>query len=258
MSLDRLSWGAALIFLYSIPLQAEDVYYGFSIGYGSLNVSALNVDTDAVASGLTAPEGLSLVGQPTVDFASHVADKDMNWNLFGGYSFGRYLSAEAGYMNFGKSITSSNLSAEITTTLPDLLMGTQTSDARLTTQVSTKTTGFHINGIARYPFMDKFGAYNFSIYGKVGGIWWDADSNISQTLMPFSLQTTTDSEAPGRELRSVRSESGENGINFLFGVGADYRITMDIGVRAEWSYFRGIDDRDIKTFSIGAFYLFWL
>jgi hypothetical protein len=258
MSPIKLILSTTLIILQSIPLYAEDFYYGASIGYGSLNENPPNTDPDAVASDITAPEGLNLVGQPTATFDYHIDDRDMNWNLFGGYNFNRYLSVEAGYMNFGKSIISSSLRAEITTTLPDPLTGTQTSDATLTSQISTKTSGFHIKGIARYPFMDKFNTSVFSVYGELGAIMWDTNIDIRQTFTPFSLQTTADDDAPDRELRSLMANTGDNGINFLFGLGADYRITTDIGIRAGWSYYRGIDNRNIQFFSIGAFYLYTL
>ena len=246
----------------SLQLQAalaEDFYYGAGIGYGSLQEQARTLDTGVVANDITAPEGLALVGQPQVGFDSMVEDdSSINWKIFGGYNLTRNYAVEGGYINFGKSVVTSNLTAEITTTLPDPLMGTQTSDAALASRYTTGTSGFTISGVARYPFLDAFNGYNFSVYAKGGAIWWDTDIELDQTAMPFTLQTSADEDPPAASTSTGRGRGGDSGINFVFGLGADYKITMDIGVSAEWSYFRGIDGRDLNTFSVGAFYLFRL
>lgn len=250
---------AALLSLQLQPVEAEDFYYGAAIGYGNLHEEARVIDTGEVATSITAPEGLTLVGQPQVGFDSMVEDDSgINWRIFGGYNLTRNYAVEGGYMNFGKSVVTSNLTAEITTTLPYPLMGTQTSDAAIDSRYTTGTSGFTISGVARYPFLDAFNGYNFSVYAKGGAIWWDTDIELDQTAMPFSLQTSADEDAPPAATSTGRGRGGDSGINFVFGLGADYKITMDIGVRAEWSYFRGIDGRDINTFSLGAFYLFRL
>jgi hypothetical protein len=258
MSPVKLVFAVTLLLLQPITSYAQEFYYGFSIGHGSLREISPTSNTDQIAADLIAPEGLSLVGQPTANFIFDVDDKDLNWKLYGGYNINRNLGIEAGYINLGKSIISSTLSGNITATLPAPLAGTQTSQATLITQNSISNTGFHLNGVFRYPVIEKFNRSTFSVFAKAGVIKWNSGGNIRQTLIPFSFQTEVGTDAPEPVPNSSNFKDGNNGFNFVFGAGADYLVTADMGIRGEWSYYRGINGRNLNLFSLGAFYLFQL
>ena len=258
MSPVKITFLITILILQPVSLSAQEFYYGFSIGHGSLRENPPTSDTDQVAANLTAPAGLTLIGEPTAKFIFDISDKDLNWKIYGGYFFNRYLGAEGGYINFGKSIISSTLSGNITATLPEPLVGTQTSQATLTTQTTRNNKGFMLNGIFRYPIVDKFNRARFGVFAKAGIIRWSAGGLNRQVLTPFTFQTEVDMEAPVPAQEFFQFKDSNSGINFVLGGGADVMITDALGIRGEWAYYRGINGRNLNILSVGALYKFQL
>ena len=248
----------SFLILQPFCLYAQEFYYGFTIGHGSLSEVPPMSNTDQIAADLNAPEGLSLVGEPTAKFIFDISDKDLNWKIYGGYNFNHYLGAEFGYVNFGKSLVSSTLSGNITATLPDPLVGTQTSQATLTSQSSINNKAFNLNGTFNYPFVDKFNRSRFSLFAKAGVMRWSAGGEVRQVLTPFTFQTEVGIEAPTPELDFGLFNDGKSGFNFVVGGGADVMITDGLGIRGEWTYYRGVNGRNLSILSVGGIYRFQL
>lgn len=80
-------------------------------------------------------------------------------------------------------------------------------------------TGFFLSGIASWPIND-----SFSVFGKLGAIYWDVE---------------TDADGGG-----ISVSEDENGTDLMFGVGAQYDFTDNIGIRAEWERFNDVGDSD--------------
>ncbi len=126
-------------------------------------------------------------------------DNDYGFKIFGGYNFGVIplldLAVEGSYVDFGQA--SSSL---------------QEVDA----------TGWDLFGLA---------ALNLGpigVFGKVGQIWWNRDSNIN--------------------------ELDDSGNDMAYGIGARFQIGS-FGIRAEYEYF-DIDSSDIGMFSAGVSWTF--
>ncbi len=247
-----------ILILQPISSYGQEFYYGLSFGHGSLRENPPTTDPDEIAAGLSAPDGLSLVGEPTARFIFDTSDKDLNWKIYGGYNFNRYMGVEGGYIKFGKSIISSTLSGSITATLPDPLVGTQTSQATLTTQTTMNNKGFMLNGFFSYPFVDKFNRSRFAVFAKTGIYRWNTGGLNRQVLTPFTFQTEEDMEAPEPEREFGLFKDGNSGINFIVGGGADIMITNSLGVRGEWSHYRGINGRSLNQITAGLIYKFQL
>lgn len=88
------------------------------------------------------------------DLASGVScdEKDTAWRILGGYQFSRYIAAEVGYHNFGKTSASAG-----------------------GVNASVKANAWELVGVGLIPIGAQFGAY-----GKLGGYHGEAklDSNV--------------------------------------------------------------------------------
>lgn len=112
---------------------------------------------------------------------------------------------------------------------------------------------FGLVGIGSLPIGD-----NFSVFGKAGGHWWSVEGNYGEV-------TVDGSSIVGQ------FPSDDDGHDFLFGAGAQYKFDNGIAVRAEWErYFMGssslfddivgsgdddtIHDDEIDVISLGVLY----
>jgi OOP family OmpA-OmpF porin len=73
-------------------------------------------------------------------------------------------------------------------------------------------------------------APRFELYGRLGFHFWDADVSGSGTAGSVS--------------------ESDDGTDLLYGVGANFDITPQLGVRGEWERYE-LDDSDVDLWSIG-------
>ncbi|MCZ6802672.1 MAG: outer membrane beta-barrel protein [Proteobacteria bacterium] len=134
---------------------------------------------------------------------SSVDDSDLGWKIFGGYNLNQYFGVEVGYVDLGET------ELDITATAP----------AAITASGGDEIDGFMFAGVARYPISEKF-----DVFGKVGGFVWDVEGAGTVTSGATTVAVSAD----------------EDGTDIMFGVGAEYEVMNNIGIRAEWERYKEI------------------
>jgi len=167
-----------------------------------LGLALLSISGVADAGNKTGPYIGGSLGYATTDVSKgsyNFDDNDAGFKIFGGYNFGVIplldLAVEGSYVDFGQA-TSSIQKVDV--------------------------TGWDIFGLA---------ALNLGpigVFGKVGRIWWNRDSNIN-----------------------VLDDSGND---MAYGIGARFQVGS-FGIRAEYEYF-DIDSSDAGMFSAGVSWTF--
>jgi len=122
------------------------------------------------------------------------------WRLQGGYRFNKYLAAEVGYIDFGKAKYKA-----------DYTGGSANG--------SLKAGGFDAVALVSLPLGDQF-----SVFGKAGVVAASVKSNLS---------------ASGAAAAAGGSHT-ENVISPLVGVGATYKLTDHLDLRADYDYVSGL------------------
>ncbi len=129
----------------------------------------------------------------TVDFED---EDDTGFRFSGGYQFNRNFGAEVGYVTlFDKSIFGSNVEVD----------------------------GFELLAVGKMPL-----ANNFSVYGKLGFLMWDAKAS---------------------------GIGSDDGTDLTYGIGLQYDLSRNFGVRGQWQRY-DVDDADADMLSIGLMYRF--
>ena len=167
-----------------------------------LILAILSITGAAYAGNKTGPFIGGSLGYATTDVskgAYNFDDNDRGFKVFGGYNFGVIplldIAVEGSYVDFGQASSSGQ---------------------------KVDTTGLDLFGLAA------FNLGPIGVFGKVGSIWWNRDSNIG----------TLD----------------DSGIDMAYGIGARFQI-KSFGIRAEYEYF-DIDGSDIGMFSAGVSWTF--
>ena len=149
-------------------------------------------------------------------------DTDVAFKVFGGYKFNRHFAVEGGYFNLGKF-------GYTATTSP---AGTQSG--------SIKLQGLNFDAVGILPFTKKF-----SGFGRLGLIYAEAKDNFSST---GAVPAPTDPSPSKRDL------------SYKAGLGLQYDITRNVGLRAELERYRINDavgnDGDINMASLGVVVMF--
>lgn len=129
----------------------------------------------------------------SVDFED---EDDTGFRISGGYQFNRNFAAEVGYVTlFDKGVAGTNIEVD----------------------------GFEILAVGKMPL-----ANNFSVYGKVGFLMWDAKAS---------------------------GFGSDDGTDLTFGIGLQYDVSRNLGIRGQWQRY-DVDDADADMFSIGVIYRF--
>ena len=97
-----------------------------------------------------------------------------------------------------------------------------------TTLVIIDVSGFSFAGLFRYPVTSEF-----SIFAKGGGFIWSLEAEAK---------------------RPATTIAEDDGISYIAGLGAEYEVTENFGVRAEWE--RYDYDNSVDLFSFGLLYKF--
>ncbi len=167
------------------------------LALGLVAVSAITVAAPTFAEGFYIGAGVS---QAFVDEDGFDED-DTGGKIFGGYNFNDYFGIEGSYFDLG-DISDSGSSAAI--------------------------DGVSLAVIGKVPV-----STNFSIFGKVGGHEWDADT-------------------AGGVAGQVSSNSGND---VFYGVGLDYSINQVISLRGEVERYE-VDDLDVDVATLGISFNF--
>lgn len=141
-----------------------------------------------------------------------VDGKDTGFKVFGGYMFNRNFGIEGAYVDLGEVSYSGDF------------FGSPVTGGKI------EVTGFNIAALGSYPVNEQF-----SLFGKIGLLVWEAEASDTTGGVPFSAKT--------------------DGTDISFGLGVSYNFTRSLGVRAEWERFK-LDDADADLLSIGIVWRF--
>lgn len=144
------------------------------------------------------------------------------WRLQGGYRFNPYLALEVGYIDFGKA-------------------DYQAAYAGGSAQGSLKAGGVDMAALLLLPLND-----SFSIFGKLGVV----DATVKANLQA------------GAPAASATGDTSVNSVRPLLGLGATYKLTDNVDLRADYDYVSALGSSsktgtmDVNMFSMGAVYNF--
>ena len=186
------------------------------VAASALALSGLLAATQASAQAFV---GAS-IGQSDVDeditagliTSGSVDGKDTAFKVFGGYMFNRHFGVEGAYVDLGEVTYSGSF------------FGSPVTGGRV------ETTGFNVAALGSYPVTEEF-----SVFGKIGLFFWEAEASDTTGGVPFSAKT--------------------DGTDISFGLGVNYHFTRNLGVRAEWERFK-LDDADADLISVGIVWRF--
>jgi OOP family OmpA-OmpF porin len=144
------------------------------------------------------------------------------WRLQGGYRFNPYLALEVGYIDFGKA-------------------DYQAAYSGGSAQGSLKAGGVDMAALLLLPLND-----SFSVFGKLGVV----DATVKANLQA------------GAPAASATGDTSVNSVRPLLGLGATYKLTDNVDLRADYDYVSALGSSsktgtmDINMFSMGAVYNF--
>lgn len=187
---------AAALALSATQASAQGGYIGGSIGQSDID--------DEITTGL-------INGNQSVD------GKDTAWKIFGGYMFNRHFGLEVAYVDLGE-LSYSGTFTEGSLTFP-------------VTGGKVEVWGFNISAIGALPVTEQF-----SVFGKLGLFFWEAEANDTTGGRPFFAT--------------------DDGADLSFGVGLSFNFTRNLGVRAEWEMFDKVSDADASLISVGLLWRF--
>lgn len=163
-----------------------------------------------------------------------IDDTDTFYGVGLGYSFNEYFALEAGYADLGE--TSVSTRSPISTNLYG-------SDITLDGKMSVDANGFFYGIRGDLPLSESFG-----LFARLGVFHWQSDLDMSGTI-----------SIDGESVSGNASEKLDDGSDPYVGLGADYGITKNLSVNAQWNRYMldvADEDLDIDTLSLGIAYHF--
>ncbi|MGI9237073.1 MAG: outer membrane beta-barrel protein [Woeseiaceae bacterium] len=143
------------------------------------------------------------------DFSGLNIDSDANaFRIVGGFQFGDYIGIEAGYQDFGDFSEVIDFNG-------------------FSTSTKVAAEGWTLGGTLGLPLNEQF-----SLYGRAGVFFWDADVEIDG----FSIRVPEDE-------------------NPYYGGGAKVDISPNLSLVGDWTRFE-LDDIDSDVISVGFEYRF--
>ena len=134
------------------------------------------------------------------------SDDDSGYEVNLGYSLNKHLAFEVNYLDLG------------TFNLPDQPDAGGTID----------TDGLSILMVAKYPIE------SFTLYGKLGNLWWDREGALGSIAGPVKFKT--------------------DGSNLMFGIGFYYNIKDILDIKLEHKVSK-LGDDDLNWSSVGIYYM---
>lgn len=143
------------------------------------------------------------------DIDGFVVDSDSTaYRLTAGFQVGDFFGLEAGYHNFG------TYSERFTT-------------GGLVNDVSLRADGYTLGLIGGVPVSE-----SFSLVGRGGAFFWDADARIDDVAVPF------------------RDDN-----DYYYGLGADFKVNEQFSLLGDWTRYE-FDSSQSDVISIGFKFLF--
>jgi OOP family OmpA-OmpF porin len=200
------SVAAALLAGAAVTAQAQ-WYVGGGLGYAKGKFDGADFDPSNVQQILN--QDLVSLGFPgTAVLNGSSDDNDIGWKVFAGYRFNQWFGVEGSYVDLGTFKYDYSGSYQG-------LSGTGA--------VKYEAYSWNLAGVARYPFGN-----GFSVQAKAGAAFTNAKNEFSLTIGPVN---------------DSGSEKKSN-TNFLWGLGAGYDFTPNLGMLLEYENFGEFGDAD--------------
>lgn len=207
-------------------------YLGFGAGRAETKDWVSKGEAEEILNAVGYELGLGGIG--TISSSSD--NEDTAWKLFVGYQLGANFAVEAAYLDLGTTSAKSQFTGDFY----DLGMN-YVGSGSLSTKVEGETEMLTLDGVAMLSptqWLD--------LFGKAGLYYAESELTASVTLAD-SFDSVT-----GRD--SV--EDNNTGVHF--GVGANFNITDNVVIRAEWERFADVEvedaESDIDLISLSAIY----
>jgi OOP family OmpA-OmpF porin len=157
---------------------------------------------------------------------TNLDDNDTGWKVFGGYQFTSNFAVEASYVKMGKFSVDANITNPL---------GTESAEV--------KPDAWCAAGVGTLPLQHKF-----SLLGKLGICRWDDHSHTVETIAATMTMP---------EMRVVE-EPETTGTDIMFGLGAKYDFTSNVGARLEWERYTNVihNNNDVDLWSVSLQYSF--
>ena len=137
-------------------------------------------------------------------------DSGLAWKLFGGYEFNDFFSSEIGYTDLGDA------RASFVATAPTAAVINAEAEA----------SAFTASIVGTYLFNRELG-----VFGRLDAAYWSVDGTAAATVGGTTVTASAD----------------DDGIDFLFGLGAQYNFSEQVGLRLEWEHYSGVGDTSAGT-----------
>jgi len=161
-------------------------------------------------------------------YSCSIDDTDTSFDLFLGYAITPNISAELGYVDLGK----------YTLDASGTVFGTSTPVAL---NGDIKAKGWTMSAVGTLPLQP-----SFSLLGRFGFFIWNVDISVN---------------ASSGSLSGSASDSA-SGTDPLFGIGAQWNVNKNLGLRGEWTHYVDVGDEnttgqsDVDNLSISVLYNF--
>ncbi len=143
-----------------------------------------------------------LAGAGATGLSSSTDGSGYQWRLQGGYRFNQYLAVEAGYIDFGQA-------------------DYKASYAGGSARGKLKAGGADLVALASLPVNQ-----DFSVFGKAGLVFAHVQSSL----------------AAGAPAGLASDSSNSNVVRPLLGIGANYKLTEHLDLRADFDHVSGLGD----------------
>lgn len=197
----------------------------------------------ATATDNTVYVGVGGVGRVTVDrnvsdfddgsvISGRVDDKDSGWKLFAGYRFNKRVAVEVGYTDLNN-----DTDHETTFVGQSNGLGDKYAAGKVSVDID-EPVALYVAAVGRLPMPLGPAPYDerLAILTKAGIAAWEA------------TQTTIDATS--------KVDKDDDGVDFMIGLGLEYRWPNGFGVRGEWEFYRDIVDEDYELNTLGLTYDF--
>jgi len=194
--------------LIAQPTTAADSNWYLGAGAGRAESDISSGDTVGALQGIGAT-GVS----------ASVDDDDTAYKLTVGYEYNSNFSIEAGYVDFGE--TEVNASGSL-------------SGVPFTADAESDSYGLTLAAVGKWNIGN-----NFSLLGKVGAFYWDADIDATATALGISASV----------------DDSDDDVDFFYGVGAQYDFDQ-FALRAEYEVYNNVLEEDIDVYTLNLLYRF--
>ena len=151
--------------------------------------------------------------------STSIDDHDTAYKAYVGWQFHKNFGIELGYADLGKFDVNSTITAPVASTV----------------NADASVDGFALSVVGTLPVTD-----NFSVIGRLGAYFWNVDGagvvNVGATAVNLNLD--------------------DSGTSALYGIGAQYDFTKNLGARAEYEVYSDVSGDDIDFLSAGIVFRF--